>query len=68
MESRKTHWTIDISDRDSDAAVARINAELADIFARRGDPQAVYLPFDVEFSAYFDHVAKMTLLPHRGLG
>lgn len=37
MESGKTRWTIDISDRDSDVAVARINAELADIFARRGD-------------------------------
>lgn len=68
MESRKTRWTIDISDRDSDAAVARINAELADIFARRGDTQAVYVTFDFEFSAYFYNVAKMTLLPHRGLG
>lgn len=66
MESGKTHWTIDISDRDSDAAVARINAELADIFARRGDTQAVYVTFDFEFSAYFYNVAKMTLLPHRG--
>ena len=68
MESGKTRWTIDISDRDSDAAVARINAELADIFARRGDTQAVYVTFDFEFSAYFYNVAKMTLLPHRGLG
>ena len=65
MESGKTRWTIDISDRDSDAAVARINAELADIFARRGDTQAVYVTFDFEFSAYFYNVAKMTLLPHR---
>ena len=62
MESGKTRWTIDISDRDSDAAVARINAELADIFARRGDT------LDFEFSAYFYNVAKMTLLPHRRLG
>ena len=53
MESGKNRWTIDISDRDSDAAVARINAELADIFARRGDTQAVYVTFDFEFSAYF---------------
>lgn len=68
MESGKNRWTIDISDRDSDAAVARINAELADIFARRGDTQAVYVTFDFEFSAYFYNVAKMTLLPHRGLG
>lgn len=68
MESGKNRWTIDISDRDSEAAVRSINTELADIFARRGGTQAVYVTFDFEFSAYFYNVAKMTLLPHRGLG